>query len=89
MQFKVYYAKDMMQGYKTPAFKASDYDEVALMDAFDLGDLFRQMNAVEGDEICVSMMLRSMSCGDVAVDMATGKAYFCAPIGWEQVTPSV
>jgi len=89
MQFKVYYVKDMLNGYRTPAFKASDYTEVGIIEAFDAGDLFTQMNVVEGDELPVKMGIRSMSCGDVAVDMATGKAYFCAPVGWEQVTPSV
>lgn len=87
--YRVYYAKDMMAGYRKPAFSAEDYTEVALVDAENLGELFRKMNVVDGDEVPVQMKIRSMSCGDIAFDTATHTAYFCAPVGWEEVVPTM
>jgi hypothetical protein len=89
--YRVYYAKDFMQGYTDPAFKASEYKQVAFVEADDLNDLFRQMNVIHGDEdeLPLKLKVRSMSCGDVAVCQTTEKAWFCAPGGWVEVTPTV
>lgn len=82
--YKVFYAKDAMAGYKVPNFSPADYDEVVVVEAECLNDLFRKMNVVDGDELPVRMKIRSMSCGDVAIDEA-GKKYFCALVGWNEL----
>ena len=63
------------------------YREIGLIEAVDLEDLFRDMNAVEGNETCCKMKVRSMSVGDVAIDTRVGHgvAYYCASYGWRPV----
>jgi len=61
------------------------YREVARVEAADLEALFREMNAVGGTETCCRLRVRSMSVGDVAIDVATGEAWYCAAFGWERV----
>jgi len=86
--FRVLYARSMRESYPwhgCPAsVKLTDYDEVATVEAPDLDALFREMNAVDGDETCCKLRVRSMSVGDVAVD-DVGQAHFCASAGWDLV----
>lgn len=82
--YKVFYAKDAMAGYKVPNFTLCGYDEVAVIEAECLDDLFRKMNVVDGTELPLKMKIRSMSCGDVAID-ETGRKFFCALVGWTEL----
>lgn len=47
-----------------------------------LDTLFRSMNAVDGDELCCQLKVRSMSTGDVAEE-EDGTLHQCAVIGWK------
>jgi len=88
MTFRVLYAIKFsyVYAYTTPStVNSSDYKEVALVDAPDLEDLFREMNNVDGTETCCKLEIRSMSVGDVAID-ESGEAHYCAGSGWEPVT---
>lgn len=51
-------------------------------DAPSLEDIFREFNAVDGDELCVKLKVRSMMPGDVVVD-EQDDVWFCAAAGWE------
>lgn len=78
----IFYRKDMIQpglGY----FYVCDLDIPAEAEA-PLEWVFREMNAVDGTETCCRLKVRSMSVGDVVVH--EGKAWECAPAGWEEVT---
>ncbi len=48
-----------------------------------LGDVFRAMNVVDGDELPTKLNVRSMSVGDVIVD-GDGDVWFCDIAGWVQ-----
>ena len=52
-------------------------------DAPSLEDIFRQMNCVDGDELCCQLKVRSMMPGDVVVD-EDGDVWFCGAAGWEE-----
>lgn len=51
-------------------------------DAPSLEEIFREMNAVDGDELCCQLKVRSMMPGDVVVD-EQDDVWFCAAAGWE------
>lgn len=71
--------------------KGLDKDDYELVhtyetkDAKSLEEIFREMNAVEGNELCVQLKVRSMSAGDVVVD-EDDKVWFCAFVGWQQTS---
>lgn len=79
----------------TPDFVVmTDYDEViTLANEYPITEgglevVFRDMNAVDGDELCCTLKVRSMSVGDVVithVDDQNERAYYCAPSGWKLI----
>lgn len=58
------------------------YKEIALVETESLDTLFREMNVVEGDELPVKLKIRSMSVGDIVLNVVTDKASYCAATGW-------
>lgn len=70
-----------------------DYDEViTLANEHPVNEgleaVFRDMNAVDGDEVCCMLKVRSMSVGDLVithVDDQNERAYYCAPTGWKLI----
>lgn len=86
-KFIVYYADDLTSIYRGPtAFDTSHFKQVAMVEAVDLEDLFRNMNVVDGNELPVSLKVRSMSCGDVAKDAVTGQLWLCDLAGWTEIS---
>lgn len=86
MRYQVLYAKslrDVPYGTTPESVSADAYNQVGYVDATDLEDLFRIMNAVDGTEHCCVIDVRSMSVGDIAID-ESGQAHFCASMGWKQ-----
>jgi hypothetical protein len=65
------------------------YDYVAIVDARDKEELFRQMNHVDGTALVARMKgTRSMSSGDVVVELTPGgqvTTWMCCSIGWAEV----
>jgi len=84
--YSVYYALE--NKFLDPADKVdlSTFKMVGSLEANSEDDIYRQMNAVMGDELCCQLRIRSMSVGDVLVDEATGKAVGCCGCGWKDVT---
>jgi hypothetical protein len=64
--------------------RRGNYHVVATVEAADLEALFRDMNAVTGDETCCRLGVRSMSVGDLAID-PEGIVHYCAPGSWTTV----
>lgn len=86
--YTVMYRLDMPPPGADPAHvNLADYREVGEVEAPDLEALFREMNCVDGTETCCKLRVRSMSVGDVAIDVATGTVWYCAPAGWEPMPP--
>ena len=91
--FKVFYRTDAAFQRNPVAFSApeegvknDDYEFVARFgDNVSLEDVFRQMNVVDGTELPTKLHVRSMSCGDIAIDELDG-VWFCAASGWEKTT---
>jgi hypothetical protein len=69
-----------------PADKVSreDYVDVATLRAESPDDVFMKMNAVNGDEMCCQLRVRSMSTGDLVVD-ENGVVTGCCGCGWREV----
>ena len=83
---EVYYAKSLRNvRHDVPEGGVSrdDYDKVADVPAEELEAVFREMNAVDGTELCCKLGVRSMSVGDVAVK--DGVAHYCCGMGWAAV----
>jgi len=81
----VYYVTDLRNAPRHAPKGGLDkagYRKVAMVETDDLDVAFRQMNAVDGNELCCQLRVRSMSVGDVAVD-ADGVAHLCCSMGWE------
>lgn len=82
-KFIIYYARSLRYvPYEAPeTSNPLDYDKVGEIEASCVGETFGLMNAVEGDELCCQMGVRSMSVGDIVVD-ENGVAYYCCSAGW-------
>jgi hypothetical protein len=46
--------------------------------------IWRQMNVVDGTELPITLKCRSMSVGDIAIDI-DGQGWIVASVGWEKV----
>lgn len=87
MKYKVLYTKEVVWARATPvAVSESNYKVVAEVPAKDLDGLFRAMNVVDGDELPCKLKVRSMSVGDIAVEVDTNTAWYCGPAGWSKVS---
>lgn len=99
--YRVLYKKTFPKTGETPvSVEMKDYDEVTSLTFGgpvgypsgsvneDLEMIFRDMNAVDGDETCCKLKVRSMSVGDVVID-ASGNAHYCAHTGWTKVEMKV
>ncbi len=92
MKFQVWYRNDQefrnAHKVSTKNIDPTHYNKVGNVPAFDLAELFRRMNCVDGSDFeCVGMgkrfEVRSMSVGDVAID-ENGNGYLCNNVGWAQ-----
>jgi len=81
--FTIFYAKSLryVPREAPESINPLDYNEVGPIEASCVGETFQLMNAVEGDELCCKMSVRSMSVGDVVVD-ESGQAHYCCAAGW-------
>jgi len=90
MIYTIFYAKDMREAWmkscnnNVKTIDKSGYEEITIIDAKSLSDVFKLMNVVDGDELPTQLMVRSLSVGDIVVE-ANGKASLCAPMGWTKV----
>lgn len=91
MKFQVWYRTDeqFKNAHKVnnKNIDPSHYRKIGFAHAFDLGELFRRMNCVDGGDFELvgrgkKFEVRSMSVGDVAID-EEGRGYLCASAGWE------
>lgn len=67
------------------------YVVAAAVDTSDLDGLFKRTNAIDApwtQNPGVTPMgpTKSMSVGDIAVDLETDTVFLCAPFGWEEIT---
>jgi hypothetical protein len=84
----VYYVNDLCDAPRHAPKGGLDrgsYRKVTEVETDDLEVVFRQMNAVDGTELCCKLRVRSMSVGDVAVD-AAGVAHLCCSCGWAETS---
>lgn len=71
---RVYYrtaeaiANDPVASLPEDGLYKEDYEFVTELGDVSLEQVFRMMNVVDGDELPVKLKVRSMMCGDVAVD---------------------
>jgi hypothetical protein len=61
------------------------YKEVATVETETIETLFREMNVVDGTELPVKLKIRSLSVGDIVLDVAAEKCWYCSPIGWTEL----
>lgn len=87
MAFAIYYLKnEHFTGVAPASPNPERYDFIASLANLDHhDDVFRPMNVVDGTELPVRLKVRSMSCGDIVVDMKTSKAWVCADFGWGEL----
>lgn len=91
MKFKVFYRKRFSVSIFDVPVEVSreEYRAVCVVDAGNADDVFRLMNVIDGDEMPVTLNDRSMSVGDVIVELkddgSDGPSFFCASIGWAPV----
>ncbi len=98
MKFQVYYRTDeeFRNAHKvsTKNIDPTHYHKVnrGAVAAFDLAELFRRMNCVDGSDFELvgrgKLEVRSMSVGDVAID-ENGRGYLCNNVGWAQFDGSI
>lgn len=97
VKFQVWYRTDaeFRNAHKvsTKNINPDHYHKVGNATAFDLGELFRRMNCVDGsDQEYVGrgkkFQVRSMSVGDIAID-EEGRGYLCNNVGWGQFDGSI
>jgi hypothetical protein len=87
--FFVFYHQTMLCRDAIKA-RAEDYKFITKTDVSkEIEGVFRQLNAVDGTELCCRLRVRSMSVGDVLVDAETKVGLFCAPMGWEPLSEGV
>jgi hypothetical protein len=61
------------------------YEEVATLETESLSTLFREMNVVDGTELPVKLKVRSLSVGDIVMDVMARKCWYCSPVGWTEL----
>ncbi len=97
MKFQVYYRTDdeFRNAHKvnTKNINPVHYNRVGRVAAFDLNELFRRMNCVDGSDFELvgrgkQFEVRSMSAGDVVID-EEGRGYLCNSMGWGQFDGSI
>lgn len=88
MKYRVYY-KTVPNFMTTRKFvDLRKYTKVATVEADDVEEVFRMMNAAEGNELCCQLGVRSMSVGDLVAEVpSNGRAMACDPVGWKEVYP--
>ncbi len=87
MTYLVYYAPSLVFPFG-PAPKTVDVKQMRFiteLEAAGLEQVFRLMNVVDGTELPVKLKVRSLSVGDVVVEKASGKKWYCASIGWKEI----
>ena len=101
MKIEVWYSRDPLDmigeltGKELPK-DVSQHEMVAAMDLLPLPDegweemadrVFRLMNNVDGDELCVELGVRSMSVGDIVRFGQTAEALslLCMMMGWKEL----
>jgi hypothetical protein len=89
--YKVFYVKrEHFSGWRVdPVPVVAHYESVTAFQAASLHDVFREMNVVDGTERPVALRQRSMSVGDVVLDLDTGKGFIVASFGFDELTPDV
>ena len=86
LSFRVLYREQAPTHGETPVVVSrARYREIGTVRAVNLEHLFRELNAVDGTEVCCKMGVRSMSVGDVAIDTRDDTAYYCEGVGWTTV----
>lgn len=65
------------------------YKEVATLEEENTDDVFRQMNVVDGTELPVRLRVRSMSVGDVIINVNEAKAFVVASFGFDELASDV
>jgi hypothetical protein len=97
MKFQVYYrtSEEFRNAHKVSAnnIDRAHYFKVGNVNAFDLSELFRRMNVVDGSDFELvgrgkRFHVRSMSVGDIAID-ENGNGYLCNNVGWAQFDGSI
>jgi hypothetical protein len=89
--YRVFYdTRNTFKGFATlvqtkVAIVQGAFKEVALVETESLETLFREMNVVDGTELPVKLKVRSLSVGDIVVDVMTRKSWYCAPVGWTEL----
>jgi hypothetical protein len=88
MIYSVWYRKKFSSTFDVPSsLNKDDYKHITDLDATNLEDVFRKMNAVAGTELPLQLKVRSLSVGDVVIEKGGLNAiWYCAPCGWEKVT---
>lgn len=61
------------------------YKDIATLETENLDTLFREMNVVDGTELPVQLKVRSMSVGDIVIDLKARKAFYCSSVGWTEL----
>lgn len=89
MRYRVFYADRFPRTFMAPAPTkvnlGEGFTEVTTVETDTLETLFREMNVVDGTELPIKLRVRSMSVGDVAVEEGSGRAHYCASVGWSEV----
>jgi hypothetical protein len=62
-----------------------DYKEITTVTANGPDDVFNQMNAIKGIELCCQLQVRSMSVGDLIQNVLTEEVTGCCGCGWKEV----
>lgn len=62
-----------------------EYHLVTEFEADSIGTVYRDMNAVDGNEHVCELRVRSMSVGDLVLETDTEKLFYCDPFGWAPV----
>ncbi len=85
MNFQVYYNEKSHFVATPPVIALADYKFVTNVNAENLEEVFEKMNVVDGDELPVRLRVRSLSVGDVVVNVSSNEAFACDPCGWRKV----
>lgn len=81
--YRIFYRNEFPKAGFIPDFvNLQAYKQVVVIEAECHEATFGLMNAVYGEELPCKLGIRSMSVGDVAYEVETGKAFYCAPVGW-------
>jgi hypothetical protein len=91
MKYSIWHAKNPTFGFGEKPKFPEEYENVALIGADSIDDVFRITNHIDSDwrmnpEVFESFKdrVRSTSVGDVVVD-EEGTSFYCAPVGWTKI----